>query len=262
MSHRRVAIVTGGTGGMGPTIGLALARRGLDVVFAQRGEAAAAVAAIAAAVPSARALSLPLDVSTRAGVQAFFRSFSGECDRLDVLVNVSGECPRTAIGDVREEEMSATLAVNVAGPFWMCQAARPLMWASGGGAIVNIGSLAGEDGANAASIAYTIAKAGLRGMMMQLAKNGFAPEAADAIAAGADRASLPLVRVNDVSPGPVATAMLASMTPAELARITASTLTGKTTTVEEVAAAVVYLALDAHNVTGQTLQLSGGAIRS
>ena len=138
----------------------------------------------------------------------------------------------------------------------MSQAARPLFWTSGGGTIVNIGSLAGEDGANAASIAYTMAKSALRGMMMQLAKDCFPPNTALS-----DRCDAPLIRCNNVSPGPVATAMLASMDPEKLSGITASTLTGRITSVEEVAAAVVYLAIDALNVTGQTIQLSGGVIR-
>ena len=204
---RRVAIVTGGSGGMGPAIGLALARRGVAViVFCARRDSSAAVAAVTAAVPGCEAASLPLDVSSRAGVADFFRAFQSRYPRLDFLLNVCGECPRTAIEDVDEEELFRVYSVNAAGPLWMCQLARPLMWASGGGAIVNVGSLAGEDGANAASVAYTMAKAALRGMMMQLAKQGFPPGAASG--AAADRAALPLVRVNNVSPGPVRTPML------------------------------------------------------
>lgn len=94
-------------------------------------------------------------------------------------------------------------------------------------------------------------------MMMQLAKAGFPPGTA-----AADRAAAPLIRVNNVSPGPVATPMLESMAPEDLARITAATLTGRVTTAEEVADAVAFFALDATNVTGQTLQLSGGVVRS
>lgn len=147
-----VAIVTGGSGGVGPVIGLALSRRGIgSVVFAQRGDASSAVAAVVAA--GGRAAALPCDVSSRAGVAAFFAAFSALHPRLDVLVNCAGACPRTAIEDVDEAEFAAALAVNTAGALWLCQAARPLMWAGGGGAIVNVGSLAGEDGANAASIA-------------------------------------------------------------------------------------------------------------
>ena len=287
MGSRTIAIVTGGTGGMAPSIGVALARRGVGaVVFAQRGDAAAAVAAVRAA--GAESLSLALDVATRAGVADFFERFAalplhgGAAPRLDFLVNVAGACPRTALDAVDEAEMAATLAVNLTGPFWMCQLARPLMFraaaaaaaaardageagaagpaeAPASAAVVNIGSLAGEDGAFAASIAYAMAKAGLRGMCMQLAKSGFPAEAA--APGAAPRAAFPLIRVNNVAPGPVATEMLASMAPADLAKITAATLTERVTTVAEVAAAVVYLLLDATNMTGQTLQLSGGVIR-
>jgi NAD(P)-dependent dehydrogenase (short-subunit alcohol dehydrogenase family) len=299
-----VAVVTGGSGGMGPAIGVALARRGVGcVVFAQRGDAAAACAAVRAAAPGAEALSLHLDVSSRAGVADFFARFAAlplhggagaaGSARLDFLVNAAGACPRTPVDEVGEEEMAATLAVNLSGPFWMCQLARPFMFraaqaamdelaaeaeasafASGqaaaavaaprgeppaSAAIVNIGSLAGEDGAFAASVAYTAAKAGLRGMTMQLAKLGFPPEAS--APGAAPRASFPLIRCNNVAPGPVATEMLASMLPADLAKITASTLTERISTVAEVASAVAYLLLDATNMTGQTLQLSGGVIR-
>ena len=284
---RTVAVVTGGTGGMGPAIGVALARRGVGaIVFAQRGDAAAACAAVRAAAPGAEAVSLRLDVSTRAGVEDFFARFaalplhgSEAAARLDFLVNVAGACPRTAVDAVGEEEMAATLAVNLTGPFWMCQLARPFMFRAAeaamaaaaaaapaaaaeppaSAAIVNIGSLAGEDGAFAASIAYTMAKAGLRGMCMQLAKSGFPPAAA--APGAAPRASFPLIRCNNVAPGPVATEMLASMAPADLAKITATTLTERISTVAEVAAAVAFLCLDATNMTGQTLQLSGGVIR-
>ena len=255
-----IAIVTGGSGGMGVAIGAELAARGVGtIVFAQRRAADAAVAA-ARAAGAAAVHSLALDVSTRAGVQDFFSRFGAlGLGGLHFLVNVSGDCPRTPLPEVGEEEMSATFAVNAAGPFWMCQAARPLMWASGGGAIVSIGSVAGEDGAFAASIAYTMAKAALRGMMMQLAKNGFPPEA---YAPGAPpRASFPLVRINNVAPGPVDTPMLASMSAADQAKITAATLTDRVTGTAEVAKAVAHLLLDAHNTTGPTMQLSGGIIR-
>ncbi len=255
----RVAIVTGGTGGMGPVIGLELVRRGVGrIVFAQRGEATAAVEAVRAA--GGRADSLHLDLSSRAGVLAFFDAFTTTIGvRLDILVNNSGDCPRSSIEAVDEDSMTQTIAINVTGPFWMSQAARPLMWESGGGSIVNIGSLAGEDGAAAASIAYSIAKAGLKGMMFQLAKNGFPPAASEPGAG--PRHTYPCIRVNNVAPGPVATPMLAAMSATALASMTASTLTDRITTTQEVAAAVAYLCLDATNVTGQTLQLSGGAIR-
>lgn len=249
-----VAIVTGGSGGMGPSIGVALARRGVGtIIFAQRGSADAAVAAVRAL--GVASSSLLLDISSRAGVVEFYERFTAAgYNRLDFLVNVAGDAPRTAVADVDEAEMASCLAVNLTGPFWMCQLSRPIMFAGGGGAVVNIGSLAGEDGAFAASPSYSMAKAGLSGMMKALAKQGFPSEGG--------RASGALIRINNVSPGPVATAMLTSMAPADLAKITAATLTNKVTSVEEIAAAVTYLLLDAVNTTGQTLNINGGVTRT
>ena len=253
-----VAIVTGGSGGMGGAIGLELARRGVTVVYGQRREATEAVAAIAAMGGSA--ISLPLDLSTRAGVSAFFEAFSGWFERLDYLVNCSGECPRTAIADVTEEELAKTFAVNANGPFFMAQFARPLMWKSGGGAIVNIGSVAGEDGAFAASPAYSMAKGALKAMMMQLSKQGFPPEA---YAPGAPpRSTFPYIRINNIAPGPVMTPMLESMAPADLQKIKDASLTSCVTGVEEIAKATAYLLLDAKNTTGQTMGINGGITRT
>jgi NAD(P)-dependent dehydrogenase (short-subunit alcohol dehydrogenase family) len=276
---------------MGPPIGLELCRRGVGViVFAQRRDAPAAVAAVLAA--GGRAESMHLDVSSAAGVAAFWAAFSARFDRLDYLVNVSGDCPRTPIAAVAEAELLSAFAVNAAGPFFMCQAARPLMWRSGGGAIVNIGSVAGEDGAFAASVAYSMAKGALKSMMKQLAKQGFPPEA---YAPGAPpRSAFPLVRCNNVAPGPVATPMLASMSAADQQKIRDGTLTDGVTGCEEVAKSVrlrpnrpkargararsprnnhapplvlpptqvAFLLLDAKNNTGQTIVCAGGIVRT
>ncbi len=283
-----IAIVTGGSGGMGPHIGVELARRGVGtIVFAQRRDAIAAVSAVEEA--GGRAVSLHLDCGSAKGVAAFFELFAARFDRLDYLVNCSGDCPRTPIADVTEAELGGAFAVNAAGPFFMCQAARPLMWRSGGGAIVNIGSIAGEDGAFAASIAYSMAKGALKAMMKQLAKQGFPPEA---YAPGAPpRSTFPLVRCNNVSPGPVATPMLASMSAADQQKIRDGTLTDGVTGCEEVAKSVrlvrgrlplsnhppyppppplppslfpqvAFLLLDAVNNTGQTIQCAGGIVRT
>ena len=248
-----VAIVTGGSGGMGPHIGVELAKRGVGtIVFAQRRDAVAAVAAVEAV--GGRAVSLYLDVSSGAGVAAFFGLFSARFDRLDYLVNVSGDCSRTPIAAVAEAEISAAYAVNAAGPFLMCQAARPLMWRSGGGAIVNIGSVAGEDGAFAASIAYSMAKGALKAMMKQLAKNGFPPEA---YAPGAPpRSTFPLVRCNNVSPGPVVTPMLLSMSAADQQKIRDGTLTDGVTECEEVAKSVRFPAPPFPFTPARTLSLT------
>jgi 3-oxoacyl-[acyl-carrier protein] reductase len=254
-----VAIVTGGSGGMGGAIGLELSSRSVGtIVFAQRREATEAVAAVEAA--GGRALSLPLDVSTQAGVGEFFAAFSAQCDRLDYLVNVSGECPRTAIEDVTEEELFASYAINASGPFFMCQAARPIMWRSGGGAIVNIGSVAGEDGAFAASPAYSMAKGALKSMMMHLSKRGFPPAAY--LPGALPKDTFPYIRINNVSPGPVATDMLRSMAPGDLQNFKVGALTGQITEVAEISKAVAYLLLDARNTTGQTMGINGGITRT
>jgi len=254
-----IAIVTGGSGGMGPAIGVELATRGVGtVVFAQRRVATAAVGAVEAA--GGRAVSMHLDVSSSVGVSSFFAEFSSRFDRLDFLVNVSGECPRTPISDVTEAELAAAFAVNATGPFFMCKAARPLMWRSGGGAIVNIGSVAGEDGAFAASIAYSMAKGALKSMMKQLAKNGFPPEAY--LPGAPPRSTFPLIRCNNVSPGPVATDMLKSMTSEDQQKIRDNTLTDSVTQCEEVAKCVAFLLIDAKSNTGQTIQCCGGILRT
>jgi len=101
-----VAIITGGTGGLGPAVGVALAARGVGhIVFAQRGLANDAVQAVHAAGGSA--LSIACDQSSRSGVATFFATFCEIHSRLDILVNCSGICPRTPTVDVRETELES-----------------------------------------------------------------------------------------------------------------------------------------------------------
>ncbi|MCB0324395.1 MAG: SDR family oxidoreductase, partial [Bdellovibrionales bacterium] len=135
------------------------------------------------------------------------------------------------------------LNVNVWGHQLMVNHAAPLMRARGGGSIVTISSLAGRFGAVAAALSYTASKAALIGLAKQWAK-----------LLGSDG-----VRSNVIAPGPTRTAMLDSMQPAVVEAFERATLTGRITTPQDIAKAVVFLASDdSANITGQVLDINGG----
>ena len=284
-----IAIVTGASGGMGPAVAAALAARGVGklVLTYYKNDAAPAVAAARASAAAhghhVEAIAMHLDMSSRETIAGFVADFKervgAECH---YLVNLAASfVARTSVDLLREEEMAKTLAVLAAGPFWLCQLMRPLQWAAArrsgrDAATVMITPLAGEDGAFAASPAYTMAKAGVKGMVMQLSKQGFEPEvysASPPLTSSEARAAriiderhdehvkYPYIRYNSIAPGPVLTAMLSNMALDARDKLQASTMSGAITTVEEVASAVAFVLIDATSMVGQTLQLSGGVIR-
>jgi len=138
-----------------------------------------------------------------------------------------------------EEKWDRLLAVNLKGPFFVSRAAIPLMQKDGGGAIVNIASVAGEAGAGS-SIAYAASKGGLITLTKSLAR-GFAPE----------------IRVNAVSPGVIDSRWLADHQDMLASAIKITPLQRACST-DDIADVAVFLACDAKMMTGQSIICDGG----
>ena len=143
MSHHPIALVTGGSRGLGRSTALALAARGVDVVgtYRQRAdEAADVVAQIEAA--GARAAALPLDVGTSGSFAAFATELRGvlqqrfERECLDFLVNNAGVAGHAAFAQTSEAQFDELMRVHLKGPFFLTQALLPLL--ADGGRIVNV----------------------------------------------------------------------------------------------------------------------------
>jgi 3-oxoacyl-[acyl-carrier protein] reductase len=239
----RVALITGGGTGVGRATALALAQRGYDVAInysrsAQEAEETAA----AARQHGVRAITLAADVADDAQVRQMVARCGEVLGRLDVLVNNAGTTYFVDHHDLEgltEAMWDRILAVNLKGPYFVTRAAVELLRASGGGAVVNVASVAGIAGSGS-SIAYAASKGGLITMTKSLA-----------------RALAPQIRVNAVCPGPILSRWLVGHEAMIEAALKVTPL-GRASTPQEVAAVIVFLACDAAMVTGQAVVVDGG----
>lgn len=239
-----VAVVTGGSKGIGRAIALLLGAHGSDVAILDplsTGEQ------VAAQIRSAgrRALHLLTDVADEASVAEAARHVAERLGPVRVLVNNAGIYRRGAALELPFAEWQQTLAVNLSGAFLCSRAFAPAMLAAGGGAIVNIASGRALEGAAGGS-AYASSKAGLLGLTRSLAREW-----------------APTIRVNTVVPGVTDTDQPreSGVSDEELyARGTRIPL-GRIGAPEDVAEVVLFLVGPAARyVTGQTVAVNGGAI--
>lgn len=240
----KAAIVTGAAGGIGAAAAKALAAAGAGVALLDRD--AGRVAATAAAIAGARAY--PADIADKAAVEAVFAAVVRDFGGLDILVNNAGIESMWTVERMPEEEWERVLAVNLKGAMLCTQAAVPAMKARGGGAIVNVASVAGKRISFSGGASYTASKAGLL---------GFTRHAAFEL--GIHR-----IRVNAVCPGPTLTPMIErNLDAARRKGVEAVIPLGRWVMPEDVAAAIVFLAGDgAAMCTGTSLDVDGGVLVS
>lgn len=239
----KVAIVTGGSRGIGRAIAEGLSGQGAAVAVNYRvsaGQAAQVVAAIEGA--GGRAIAIPADMNRVEDVRRLVSNTIERFGKLDILVNNAGVGNRTALADMTEKEFDWTLAVNARGPFFAIQAAAPLM--SDGGRIINISSC----GTHVAQVTGLLAVYQMsKGALEQLARCYMKELGARGIT------------INSVLPGFVETE-LASDTPAAYKEaLVQRTALRRLGTPEDIAEVVCFLASDAGRwITGETIQVSGG----
>jgi 3-oxoacyl-[acyl-carrier protein] reductase len=241
----RVAVVTGGSRGIGRAIGVALGSLGAKVVLNYTSnEAAAAEAAAAVTAAGGTAVTKRFDVSDAAAVDAAFKEVVASEGGLHILVNNAGVAVNTLVLGAKDADWKRAIDVNLNGTFYCCRSAlRHLLKARDAGRIINITSITGEIG-SAGQAPYVAAKAGIIGLTKTLAREY------------ASRG----VTVNAVSPGYIETDMTANDLPAERrAQLLKDIPLGRVGKPEDVAAAVAYLAGPAAAyVTGQVLRVNGG----
>jgi NAD(P)-dependent dehydrogenase (short-subunit alcohol dehydrogenase family) len=240
----RVAVVTGGSRGIGRAIAQALAEARADVVIASRKlDACEAVAAALRAGTGRRAAAIACHAGRWADCDALITSTLDQFGRLDVLVNNAGMSPTYETLDrVSEELWDKTVAVNLKGPFRIAVLAATQMAAGSGGSIINIGK-AGSLMASVNELPYACAKAGLNALTVGLAE-----------------AYAPKVRVNAILPGPFRTDASRAWAPAgpEAPFVPL----GRMGDPEEVAPLALYLASAASSfTTGAIIRVDGGVTR-
>ncbi|MCA1458651.1 3-oxoacyl-ACP reductase FabG [Bradyrhizobium sp. BRP22] len=231
-----VALVTGGSRGIGAAIVRALADQGAAVAINYR-ERAGDADALAKEIASAggKAVAIGADVSQGAAVAQLVQRVTAELGPIDILVNNAGIAITRGVDDLTEDDFDQTIAVNLKSVFLCTQAVLPGMRAKQWGRIVNISSGAAR-GAGAIGPHYNASKAGLegltRGYAARLVKEG--------------------ITVNAVAPSLIETDMMKGQ-PNLVSRIPL----GRFGTADEVAQAVMMLIGNAY-MTGQTVAMSGG----
>jgi NAD(P)-dependent dehydrogenase (short-subunit alcohol dehydrogenase family) len=157
----RTALVTGAARGLGRAIALALAHAGADVALGLRDIDADSGAVREVEATGRRALPLQMDMRVMGQIAAALEQAAAHFGRLDILVNNAGIAPGNPAEDVREDDFDATVAINLKGTFFACQAAGRLMIAAGqGGRIINLSSQAGFVALPGESV-YCMTKAGI-----------------------------------------------------------------------------------------------------
>jgi 3-oxoacyl-[acyl-carrier protein] reductase len=239
----KVALVTGGSQGIGESIASALGAAGAHVVVAARSEDKAAAVAQAITSAGGRAEAMRLDVTDAGSVSSVFKSVVEKHGKLDILVNNAGITDDGLILRMPKDSWDRVLATDLTGVFLCAQeAAKVMLKKRVPGRIVNITSVVGLMG-NPGQTNYAAAKAGVIGFTKALARE---------IGSRA-------ITVNAVAPGYIETSMTDSLSEDQKKALVGQIVLGRLGTGDDVAAAVLYLASDAAAyVTGTCLNVSGG----
>lgn len=239
----KVAIVTGGSSGIGRATAIAFAREGANVVVAARRTQEGEETVRLAKEAGSDALFVQTDVAKAADVEALVNKTLEAYGRLDCAFNNAGFGKLTPLIERSEEDWNSEIDVNLKG-VWLCLKYQiPTLLKTGGGAIVNMASIWGGVIGAPNSSSYSAAKAGVVGLT-RLAAMEYASQG---------------IRFNVVSPGLISTDILANIPQEALQLLTESIPLNRQGRAEEVAEAVVWLCSDAASyITGHNLVVDGG----
>jgi 3-oxoacyl-[acyl-carrier protein] reductase len=251
----KVALVTGGSRGLGRAISLGLAAEGAKLAInyyrnldqgIDLGDEANELAKVARAGHGVPSLAVAADVSKSGEVDAMFREVEATLGPVDILVNNAGVWPTAYVKDMTEEQWNATLAVNLTGTFLTCrEAIRGWLAAGRTGRIVNITSQAAFHGSTSGHAHYAASKAGVVTFSISLARE-VAPQG---------------IHVNCVAPGMMATEMARGALEKNKEQYLERIPLRRIADAAEVANVVVFLCSEkASYMTGATLDVTGGML--
>ncbi len=239
----KIALVTGGSRGIGAEIARVLAARGATVAVNYSGSVDAAASVVSdIEQQGGSAVAIQADISQPPACSALVEDVVTRFGGLDILVNNAGITRDGLLVRMSDEDWDAVLRTNLTGAFSMTRAAAKVMMRARSGSIINISSVVGISG-NAGQANYAAAKAGLIGLTKSVAREL------------ASRS----VRANAIAPGFIETDMTSALPPAVCEAARSQIAMGTFGTPADVAAAVAFLASDeARYITGQVLAVDGG----
>ena len=238
----KVAVVLGGSGGIGAATAQMLAVEGATVVVTWRSDQAGADAVVAS-LPGSGHLASPATVEDSASLMALAAAVKAQLGRCDILVNSAGYTRPIPIADLdalTDDFIDDMFKVNWRGQFAAIRAFAPLLKASGDGLIVNVSSIAGLNGVGS-NLAYAAIKSGIDTMTKSLA-----------------RALSPEIRVMSVSPGVVATDFVPGRDAAALEKVAPTIPLKRVATAHDVARAIAACATHLTYSTGSIVIVDGG----
>ena len=239
---KKIAIVTGGGGGIGGAVVRRFAREGAKLAVVDIDPEAAKATASELTAQGSDAIPVVADVTKKPSVQKMMQNVLDRWSRIDILVNVAGGAERKPVVEMTVADWDYVVDMNLKSAFLCSQAALPAMLKQKYGKIVNISSIYGFTG-NTTRSSYAAAKAGVAAFTKSLAL--------EVVDDG--------INVNAVAPGRVTTPRVRNRYSDEAwAAAVAQVPMGRAGTPEEIASAVLFLAADENSyVTGQTIHING-----
>lgn len=240
--ERKVALVTGGGSGIGRAAALAFAREGATVVVSGRREPPLADVVDEIIRGGGAAAAIPTDVSNEQAVRALIEGTLERFGRIDAAFNNAGTTAYKPIEELSVDDFDTVMAVNVRAVWMLLKHEIETMRQQGGGAIVNTSSIAASGGTAGLSV-YAASKGALDAMIRPLA-----------LEVGADG-----IRINNVSPGVIATDMTAVVPPEGRAQMAAHAALKRLGEPDDVSNVALWLcSAEARFVTGQNVLVDGG----
>lgn len=238
----KVAIVTGGSRGIGEQIAVQLARRGADVAINYRSrESDAQAVAERIEAEGVRGLAIQADISKMEEARDLIKQVHREWGRVDILVNNAGITRDKSMKKLTDDDWKEVLDTNLGGVYATCSEVLPIMMEQGYGRIINITSFVGQAG-NFGQANYAASKGGIiaftKTMAIEMAKYN--------------------ITVNAIAPGFTETEMLSQVPQKIRDKILERVPMGRFGKPEEIARAVVFIAAEGDYITGQQINVNGG----
>ena len=241
MSEKKVALITGGSRGIGKACALELAKAGCDIALIYAGnEEAAKQTTEELSKLNVKAKAYKVDVKNFKDAEAAIEQIHNDFERIDILVNNAGITRDNLILRMSEEEWNAVIDTNLTGVFNITKPVVKIMMKQRIGAVINMSSVAGVYG-NAGQANYSSAKAGLIGFTKSLAKELASRN----------------IRVNAIAPGFIKTDMTKNLDGEKIAEHIPLKRLGEP---EDIAKTVKFLAVDTDYITGQVIGVDGGLV--